>query len=328
METQRRVTPGRLRRLTEELLEEQLGVVERSSAPDVLVDEIDYALRPPRHERRVPSYGSFVLPTGALDQWVARTGLSVVGRKTTNVVDDDARRYADGLTSWTLRTNGGVDALVVFDRPAGSERDLVVLAASSGAMMVQRHPSGDVRLVGSFGVARWDGLTWHVERPVSEWLTQTPWSDEPDRSMVIEQLLHFAVHDLGAAAIGSILVYGLSDDDRTDNLERRLATPPPLNVTHPPDLAPLRHVLTQLDGAAVFASDGTLIDLGARLVPSAVAEADVAPLRGTRHTSARRFSHDHPSATVIAVSDEGPVTVFQHGVVIGHSGLDGLEPMR
>lgn len=322
METQRRVAPGRLRRLTEELLEEQLGVVERSSAPDVLVDEIDYALRPPRHERRIPSYGSFVLPTGPLEQWVERTGLSVVSRQTTDVVDDDARRYADGLTSWTLRTNGGVDALVVFDRPAGSERDLVVLAASSGAMMVQRHPRGDVRLVGSFGVARWDGLTWHVERPVADWLAQAPWYDEHGGSSVLEQLLRFAVHDLGAATIGSILVYGLTDDERADGLERRLAVPPPLNVTHPPDLAPLRHVLTQLDGATVFASDGTLIDLGARLVPSTVAEADVAPLRGTRHTSARRFSHDHASATVIAVSEEGPVTVFQRGEIIGQSRVD------
>ena len=37
MDTTRRVTPGRLRRLTEELLEEQLGVIERSSVPEALV---------------------------------------------------------------------------------------------------------------------------------------------------------------------------------------------------------------------------------------------------------------------------------------------------
>ena len=43
MDTSRQVTPGRLRRLTEELVEEQLGVIERSSIPDVLVDEVDYA---------------------------------------------------------------------------------------------------------------------------------------------------------------------------------------------------------------------------------------------------------------------------------------------
>ena len=67
MDSPRTVTPGRLRRLAEELIEEQLGVIERSSVPEVLVDEIDYALRPPRHERRVPSYGSFVLPERSVD---------------------------------------------------------------------------------------------------------------------------------------------------------------------------------------------------------------------------------------------------------------------
>lgn len=295
-------------------------MIERSTLPDVLVDEIDYALRPPRHERRVPSYGSFVLPTDDVDRWVERTGLSVVSNRTTGAVDDEVRRYADGLTSWTLRTADGVDALVVFDRPAGSERDLVVLADLSGAMMVQRHPSGDVRLAGSFGVARWDGLGWHVAPPVDDWLAWASCGIDDGESDVVHQLLQFAVHDLGSAAIGSLLVYGLTDAERiAARVERRLPEPPPLNVNRPADLAPLRHVLAQVDGAAMFDASGTLVELGVRLVPTPDADAEVAPLRGTRHTTARRFSYDHPSAVVIAISDEGPVTVLRKGDVLGRS---------
>ena len=63
MDSQRVVTEGRLRRLTEELVDERLGVIESSTSPDAVVDELDYALRPPRHEHHVPSYGSFVMPT-------------------------------------------------------------------------------------------------------------------------------------------------------------------------------------------------------------------------------------------------------------------------
>ena len=37
----------------------------------------------------------------------------------------------------------------MFDRPAGSERDLVVLAETMGATIVQRHPNGSVRIVGA-----------------------------------------------------------------------------------------------------------------------------------------------------------------------------------
>jgi DNA integrity scanning protein DisA with diadenylate cyclase activity len=54
-------------------------------------------------------------------------------------------------------------------------------------------------------------------------------------------------------------------------------------------------------------------------VPSQDAEKSVAAYRGTRHTSGRRYSYDDPLATVIAVSDDGPVTVFRNGGVLGRS---------
>jgi len=65
-----------------------------------------------------------------------------------------------------------------------------------------------------------------------------------------------------------------------------------------------------------------LRQLGVRLVPSNRAEQSVEPLGGTRHTSARRYSHDDPLATVIAVSDDGPVSVFRNGEVLVNSHLD------
>jgi hypothetical protein len=318
MEAARRVTPGRLRRLTEELLEEQLGVIERSSMPDVLVDEIDYALRPPRHERRTPSYGAFVLPSVPVGSWGERTGLDVVTSRTADALDDEVRRYADGLTSWTVRTAGGVDELVVFDRPAGSERDLVVLAGASGAIVVQRHPSGEVRLVGSFGVARWDGLGWHVEPPVDSWLAWASCGIGDAGTDVLDGLLRFSVHDLGSQGIGALLVYAPSAR-ASAAFERRLPEPPPLRIGRPTDLAPLRHVLTQIDGAAVFDASGRLIELGVRLVPSPDAESAIGALGGTRHTSARRYSYDDRDAVVVAVSEDGPVTVFRGGAVVGRS---------
>jgi hypothetical protein len=317
MDASRRVTPGRLRRLTEELLEEQLGVIERSSVPEVLVDEIDYALRPPRHERRVPSYGSFVLPTRTVDEWSTATGLAIVTSSTTDALDDTVRRYADGLTSWTIRTKQGVDSLVVFDRSAGSERDLVVLAEASGSMVVQRHPNGQVRLVGSFGVARWDGLGWHTEPPVESWLQWAACGLDQVEGDALDHLLRFAVHDLGAQGVGALLVY--RPTLTAVGLERRLDDPPPLRIDRPTDLAPLRHVLTQTDGAALFETSGRLIALGVLLRPTPSAESIVDALGGTRHTSARRYSHDDPGAVVIAVSEDGPVTVFRKGEIIGRS---------
>jgi hypothetical protein len=284
---------------------------------EALVDELDYALRPPRHERRVPSYGAFVLPRSPVAAWGESTGLDIVSNATTELDDDEVRRYADGLTSWTIRGEAGVDALVVFDRAAGSERDLVVLAEASGATLVQRHPTGDVRLVGAFGVARWDGSSWHIERPVEAWLEWASCGGTDRTDGALHRLLQFAVHDLGAQRIGALLVYRPTPN--ADAFELRLRPPPRLHIDRPADLAPLRHVLTQVDGAALFDEIGSLTALGVRLIPSRAAEAAVGPVGGTRHTSARRYSYDDRGAVVIAVSDDGPVTVYRRGEVVGTS---------
>ena len=38
-----------------------------------------------------------------------------------------------------------------------------------------------------------------------------------------------------------------------------------------------------------------------------------------RHTAARRYSFDDPTATVIVVSEDGPVTVLRDGHILGAS---------
>ena len=74
-----------------------------------------------------------------------------------------------------------------------------------------------------------------------------------------------------------------------------------------------------IDGAAMLDGEGVLRGLGVRLVPSVEAEGTVDAFGGTRHTSARRYSYDDPLATVIAVSEDGPVSVFRSGAVLGRS---------
>ena len=114
----------------------------------------------------------------------------------------------------------------MFDRPAGSERDLVVLASVFDATIVQRHPAGAVRLVGSFGVLRWGGFRWHHEPPASRWIdvvTSDPTHGDP---AVIKDMLTFAIHDLGSMRIGALLIYR-PDGDPGPMVEERLPTPPP-----------------------------------------------------------------------------------------------------
>jgi len=72
-----------------------------------------------------------------------------------------------------------------------------------------------------------------------------------------------------------------------------------------------RKALAQVDGASLFDADGTLRAIGVRLIPSTDSEMTIDAFRGTRHTSARRYSADDPGATVIVVSEDGPVTVMR-----------------
>ncbi len=309
---------GRRRRLVEELEESGLRLEGTEAMREMLVEEIDHALRPPVHERRVPSGGTILEPESDPATWAAGTELDITRAPADRQPLAAARRYADGLSSWLLRHEDGTSEWVVFDRPAGSERDLVVLAATFDATIVQRHPAGAVRVVGRFGVLRWDGFRWHHEPPVSSWIDTLAACPEHGDREVLEAMLEFAVHDLGSLGIGALLIYR-PDDDPGPPVEERLPPPPPLRVRRAFHLAPLRHALAQVDGAAIFDAEGVLRRLGVRLVPSAAAEERVEALGGTRHTSGRRYSHDDPLATVIAVSEDGPVSVLRNGAVLGRS---------
>ena len=318
MESVRKVTAGRIRRLAEELTDEGIEVLRDESSAPLVLDELDYALRPPAFERRVPTYGALVLPKIAPAEWERPTALHVTLRSATDRADDEVRRYADGAASWAVRTHDGIVKLAVFDRAAGSERDLVVIAEATGATIVQRDHHDVVRLVGPFGVARWDGLSWHLEPPIDSWMRTATCGLGAADTATFDALLRFGVHDLGARGVGAILVYRTADGV-PPAFELRLPTPPPLSIDTPTDLAPLFHVLGQVDGAAVFDATGTLRQLGVRLVPSPEAESGVEALRGTRHTAARRYSADDHHAVVIVVSEDGPVTVLRKGVLLGHS---------
>ena len=309
---------GRRRRLAEELEESGLPLGDIADAREMLVDEVDHALRPPVHERRVVSGGTMLEPRSDPARWGPGTQLDITRKPVHRQPLSAARRFADGTSSWVVRRGDGTNEWMVFDRPAGSERDLVVLADVLDTTIVQRHPAGAVRVVGDFGVLRWERFGWHHEPPVGSWIdiiATCSLHGDPD---VLEAMLAFAVHDLGAGGIGALLVHR-PDATPGPVVEERLPTPPPLQIRRPTHLAPMRHALAQLDGAAMFDAHGVLRRLGVRLVPSTVAERAVDPLGGTRHTSARRYSFDDPLSTVVVVSEDGPVTVLRNGEVLGRS---------
>jgi hypothetical protein len=122
---------GRRRRLAEELEESGL----RGEGPEdfraMLIEEIDHALRPEVHERRVASSGTVLEPHADPATWATGAQLDITRGPVTRQPLSAIRRFTDGLSSWLVRRTDGTNEWMVFDRPAGSERDLVVLGRAS-----------------------------------------------------------------------------------------------------------------------------------------------------------------------------------------------------
>ncbi len=102
----------RLRRLAEALEDEGVPELAGSGVAPLVLDELDYALRPRVHERRVPTYGSFVVPAIDPAAWEKVTTLEVDRRRFDQFDDRFSRLFADGLSSWALRSEEGITELI------------------------------------------------------------------------------------------------------------------------------------------------------------------------------------------------------------------------
>ncbi len=313
------VLPGRLQRLADELDEE--GVPALDGAPDQVAAlvELAYALRPQQHEGRVPSYGALLPPTSV----VGPDG-AITARETTvdliavhNLDLQFARRFADGITAFVVRTGDSIDHLACFGRNMADEYDLVGLQASVGGLIVQRHPEGQVRVFGPAGVVRWNGTSWHHDAPVDAWLARLATVAVGLPVEGVRPLLRFAVHELGGRRIGATLIWRPTEHDVPAHRHEPLVhNAPRLRLDNVGEEAALAQALSQTDGAALFDRDVSLTALGIRLAPSTAAEQTIGTMQGMRHTSALRYSHDDPHSVVIVVSEAGPVTLMHAGKAI------------
>lgn len=206
--------------------------------------------------------------------------------------------------------------LVVFPTSIGDEATLAALSSEFMAVVVQRDSSGQVRIYSQHGI--------YLNRTRKWWFKPTPysilWNLQTYLPMVkpdtLNELLALAVHVLSPASCGATLVWWL-------------VPPVPVNGATTLDLSQLglrldkehfsaiRNVVSQHDGATFIGPAGEVLSIGTHLATSVEAQRVIPQTRGTRHTSARRYSFDEPRAVVVTVSQDGPVTVFSDGVSIG-----------
>ena len=212
--------------------------------------------------------------------------------------------------------SGGPDRLVCFERTREYESSAVHIAQLSGAVVLQRLGRGWVRLCTRQRVSTWDGTHWS-SKPLADRVSARladAIGSAADR-LVLDRLVEFCTHWLGAGRVGATLVWSLvgpAAELGHLGLAAKV-TIPTLDVGRRSQFAALLNALAQYDRAALVDPDGRLRIVGVQLRTDERSRREVPPYRGTRHTSALRFSASEPTALVLVVSSSGTLSAFWRG---------------
>jgi DNA integrity scanning protein DisA with diadenylate cyclase activity len=305
---------GPARRLREELDEDGIRLPRDEVLQDWIVEELDYARRIPIFEGRRPLYGSIVLPA---DRSIIkkRNDLEIV--EVDHLELDAARAFADGRSSFLVHRPTVGTALACFDRTVQYEADLVTIQEATGAHIVQRTAVlGVVRLFTDGAVVSWNGRNWET-RPTAAAVFPSIMACSPQLDPAVARgVLELAVHWLAPARIGATFVVHEGPVRWTSLDTATGADVPALSLTNRRHYPAMFAALQQRDLATIVTAEGLVELLGVGLRSSREAEAATEADPGMRHRSARRFSYDEPTSTVVVVSEDGPVTVFRRGEAI------------
>jgi hypothetical protein len=305
----------RIERLRHELTDEEIWLPEDAELLALLLAELDYARHPHAHEGVAPRYGALLTEPAALRrQPIDQLELVDISGIPLAV----SRRLADGRSSFVARVLGGSDHLVCFERTREYESSAVHLSTATGALIVQRLGRGWIRMTTPHGVAIWDGIRW-TSKPLSTTLTERIAPHAPGADpLVLANVMELCNHWLAAGRVGAALVWRLDGDPaELDGVGLQASVElPPLELRRRSHFAALLNALSQYDRAALVHPTGRVDRVGVHMRSSERSRRELPPYRGTRHTSALRFSWDEPSTLVLVVSSSGTLSVFRHGELL------------
>ncbi|HNX60197.1 MAG TPA: diadenylate cyclase, partial [Spirochaetota bacterium] len=177
-------------------------------------------------------------------------------------------------------------------------------------MILQRHES-IIRFFYNRTVFTCKNWNWSIKPDLSVALVKTLKHAPQTETNTFGKILSFSYHKLSPHNIGAILIYLLTDNFEGHAISENREF---LDFTNPHHHDMILSYLRQIDGATFISSEGTMICSQIHLGYSDRSASFISQKKGTRHTSAQRYSYDKPDCIAITVSEEGPKTIYSDGI--------------
>ena len=172
---------------------------------------------------------------------------------------------------------------------------MVRLAIRNDAIIIRRTVDNETRIYDRGVVTVHKDRNWFFKdssmAAVELVIQQAPMASR----QLIADLLDYAHHELSPRRIGATLVWNL----RESQVEGGDSIGMDLNIRRTVDRHLLTEFLAQTDGATMVLPNGSIANCGVHLTYSDKAKALLPEIGGTRHTSARRFTYDHPESIAV-----------------------------
>jgi DNA integrity scanning protein DisA with diadenylate cyclase activity len=234
---------------------------------------------------------------------------------TSHLSPDALRSLADGQASFVLVVKDQPPQLLLMHERLQTDQDYASRAVWIDGLFVWNDKHGTVRIITDSSVTTVEGRTWVTHDLVFEAAEDivelVPTSDAD----VVRRLLGLAHHRISPRRIGATLLYVLTESPcqttrREPGIELAALGVSVMNDT---EEFLVLHQVQYRDGAVLIGHEGQLLAANVMLRPSVASEGAIAPVGGTRHTSAARHTYDCPDMLAFVVSSAGPVTVFSDG---------------
>lgn len=283
---------------------------------EALLCELNYALCPLVHEGRIQPFGFISMTHSAcLPEQYALVQVDLA----------DARRLANGCHSFLLFLGGEFQGVLLLDQKVEAEWELVDFQQRRGGILCKTNIHGITQIFCDKGVLQHQLRRWYktpsVQQMAQNIIRLFPQLD-PEQ---LQSILDFCLYELSPGKVGTILVWYLEPltAPALDLLlpQTRWQQRPNIELKIGPAMvnAVLQHVVRYTDGAVILDQAGVILGVGAHLKYSSASVQAISAYKGTRHTSARRFTYDCPLTIAFVVSDDGSVTVFAAGKIIAVS---------